>query len=74
MPSVSYTSGRLQIQVQLVSRRVRHIIVVAGLVLSTAIMLAACGQKGPLYLPEEEPEKKKEPQDQSFIGMPRRPA
>ena len=62
-----------QNQVELVSRRLRQIIMVAGLVLSTADMLAACGQKGPLYLPEE-PEKDKESEEQSFIGMSRRPA
>ena len=52
---------------------------VAGLVLVTAGSLTACGQKGPLYFPEEpqkkeKKKKKKEPQDQSFIGMPRRSA
>ncbi|WP_345292246.1 LPS translocon maturation chaperone LptM [Kangiella marina] len=33
-----------------------------GLASLTVLILAACGQKGPLYMPEEEPEKSSENQ------------
>ena len=57
------------------SRRIRDIFIIAALVFSTAGMIIACGQKGPLYFPEEpEEEKDKESQDQSSINMPHGPA
>ena len=57
------------------SRRIRDIFIIAALVFSTAGMIIACGQKGPLYFPEEpEEEKEKESQDQSSINMSHGPA
>jgi len=48
---------------------------ITALVFSTAGVITACGQKGPLYLPEEpEKEKEKESRHQRYIEMPRRPA
>lgn len=38
-----------------------------------AAVLSACGQKGPLYLPEEESEEKKKKQKSTALGRPRFP-
>ncbi len=38
-----------------------------------AVVLNACGQKGPLYLPEEESEEKKKKQKSTALGRPRFP-
>ncbi len=72
-----YTASRQQTQVALVSRHILDIFMIAALVFSASGMIAACGQKGPLYLPEDsekEKEKEKESRDRSYIKMPRRPA
>ncbi|GAA0207381.1 hypothetical protein GCM10009123_13610 [Kangiella japonica] len=42
-------------------KRIRQL----GLTAMALVFLAACGQKGPLYLPESEPEKKQEKQGDS---------
>ena len=39
----------------------------------TATVLSACGQKGPLYLPEEESKEKKKKQKSTVLGRPRFP-
>lgn len=38
-----------------------------------AVVLHACGQKGPLYLPEEKSEEKKKKQKSTALGRPRFP-
>ena len=50
-----------------VSKRLLRLVAFLLLVLSTAAVVAACGQKGPLYLPEEGEEKKSK--IQSLMGV-----
>ncbi len=70
-PGSGYTAGRSRIGIKLMSRRVLQIAVVIVLASGAVSLLAACGQKGPLYFPEEE-EKKKKSEQQSYIALPRK--
>jgi len=38
-----------------------------------AAILSACGQKGPLYLPDEEGDEKKKKEKTTALGQPRSP-
>lgn len=49
------------------SHRLRHLIVVATLA-SVGLLISACGQKGPLYMPVEADEEK---QEQETISAPK---
>ncbi len=51
-------------------RRLFDISTAVVLVLIVIVFLGACGQKGPLYLPEERKENEnKESESQSFLGV-----
>ncbi len=61
-------------RVRLVNRCRLSLCFAVVLALSGVGLLVACGQKGPLYLPEETRQKekqKKESEGQSFIGTSR---
>lgn len=52
----------------------RRRIIRISLIIVAAVVLNACGQKGPLYLPEEnEDEKKKKNEKSSALGRHRSP-
>ncbi len=58
-PGSGYTAARSQNQVELMSKRLLRVIVVV-LAVGTVDLVAGCGQKGPLYFPEEKDKKKSE--------------
>ncbi len=62
-----YTSARSQLRMEPVSKRSLRLVAFLLLALSTVGFVAGCGQKGPLYLPEEGEEKKSK--NQSLMGV-----
>ena len=46
-------------------RRARVLVVLAALLVGSAWLLTACGQKGPLYLPEDTDTEKQQQRKQS---------
>jgi predicted small lipoprotein YifL len=51
----------------------RRLLLRFSLLSAAAVLLNACGQKGPLYLPEEEEDEKKKKQKTTALDRPRSP-
>ena len=51
----------------------RRLLVRGALAIGAGAALAGCGQKGPLYFPEERVEEEKEKRKSSSTGRPERP-
>ena len=58
-----YTAVELNNRIAVVAGRILRILVILLVALGAAWGLLACGQKGPLYFPEEEEQEEREKKD-----------